>query len=138
MRRTKQRWRRRKRSENESKSIKKHYILKMYNLVEPPKNRPHNMQLHVATLLRRNKVITSAINRVGSRSKGCGYSDRSLHAERAVVKRLGDISQLRGATLVVVRYNHQGDMQGSQPCHECRVFLEKCIREYGLRKVIYS
>lgn len=93
---------------------------------------------HHATIIKRNKILASAINRVGSRSMGSGYSDWTIHAERAVVKRLGDISQLRGATLMVVRYNRKGAMLNSKPCHDCQLFLEKCIREYGLRKVIYS
>lgn len=98
----------------------------------------HNTQLHYATILKRNKILASSINRIGSRSKGCGYSDMTIHAERAVVKSLGDISQLRGATLIVVRYNKSGEILGSQPCHDCMLFLNKCIKEYGLRKVIYS
>jgi len=93
---------------------------------------------HHATIVRRNKVLASAINKAGSRSSGSGYSDWTIHAERAVVKRLGDISQLRGATLIVVRYNKKGQMLNSKPCHDCELFLEKCMRDYGLRKVIYS
>ena len=54
----------------------------------------HNTHLHHATILKRNKILASSINRIGSRSKGCGYSDMTIHAERAVVKSLGDISQL--------------------------------------------
>lgn len=99
---------------------------------------PHNTSLHHATIVKRNKVLASAMNRIGSRSMGCGYSDQTIHAERAVVKRLGDISQLRGATLIVVRLNKHGELRGSEPCRDCRLFLEKCMREYGLRKVIYS
>ena len=95
-------------------------------------------QTHHATIIRRNKILASAINKVGSRSMGAGYSDWTIHAERAVVKRLGDISQLRGATLIVVRYNKKGQMLNSKPCHDCELFLEKCMRDYGLRKVIYS
>jgi hypothetical protein len=93
---------------------------------------------HHATIIKRNKVLASAINKTGTRSMGCGYSDWTIHAERAVVKRLGDISQLRGATLIVVRFNRTGKMLNSKPCHDCQLFLEKCIRDYGLRKVIYS
>jgi hypothetical protein len=93
---------------------------------------------HHATIIKMNKVLASAINRAGSRSRGAGYSDWTIHAERAVVKRLGDISQLRGATLIVVRYNKKGQMLNSKPCHDCELFLEKCMRDYGLRKVIYS
>ena len=93
---------------------------------------------HHATIVKRNKVLASAMNKAGSRSMGCGYSDWTIHAERAVVKRLGDISQLRGATLIVVRYNRHGEMLNSKPCHDCELFLEKCMRDYGLRKVVYS
>jgi Cytidine and deoxycytidylate deaminase zinc-binding region len=99
---------------------------------------PHCTQLHHATIIRRNKVLASAYNKIGSRSRGCGYSDRTIHAEHAVIKRLGDLRQLKGATLIVVRYGHNGDVKSSKPCHDCQLFLEKCMRDYGLLKVIYS
>jgi hypothetical protein len=98
----------------------------------------HNTDLHYAKILRRNKVIASSRNSIGTRSRGCGYSDQSIHAERAVVKRLGDISQLDGCVLLVVRISKQGELRNSKPCADCQKFLEKCMREYGLRKVIYS
>jgi hypothetical protein len=86
----------------------------------------------------RNKVLAVARNSVGSRSRGCGYGDQTIHAERAVVKRLGDVRLLQGATLVVWRVNNQGDLRPSKPCSSCQLFLEKCMRDYGLRKVVYS
>ena len=98
----------------------------------------HRRQLHQATIIKRNKVLASAINTPGSRKMGAGYSDYTIHAERAVVKQLGDISQLRGATLIVVRYNRKGEVLNSKPCSDCQLFLDKCMREYGLRKVIHS
>lgn len=99
---------------------------------------PHNTQFHQAMIIKRNKVLAIAHNSVGSRSRGAGYSDRTIHAERAVVKRLGDISQLRGAVMYVVRFNAHGELRDSEPCHECQVFLEKCLKEHGLRKVVFS
>lgn len=99
---------------------------------------PHRTELHHATILRRNKIIASAYNKVGSRSRGCGYSDRTIHAERAAIKKLGDVRMLKGATLIVVRYDQYGELKGSKPCHDCQLFLEKCMRDYGLLKVIYS
>lgn len=99
---------------------------------------PHNSQFHQAMIVKRNQILAIAHNSVGSRSRGSGYSDRTIHAERAVVKRLGDVSQLRGATLYVYRFNAVGELRDSSPCHGCQIFLEKCMREYGLRKVIYS
>lgn len=99
---------------------------------------PHNTEFHQAMVVKRNQILAIAHNSVGSRSRGAGYSSRTIHAERAVVKRLGDISQLRGATLYVYRFNAHNELRNSVPCHECQVFLEKCMREYGLRKVVYS
>jgi len=93
---------------------------------------------HQAVITKRNKILAIAHNSVGSRSRGCGYSYRTIHAERAVVKNLGDISQLRGATLYVYRFNSHDELRNSKPCSECQIFLEKCMREYGLRKVVYS
>lgn len=98
----------------------------------------HNTSLHYATLLRRNKVVAHARNSIGSRSRGSGWDDQSIHAERAVVKRLGDLSQLNGCVLIVVRVNKHDELRNSKPCPACQSFLEKCIRKYGLRKVIYS
>lgn len=92
----------------------------------------------MARLTRRRKVIAEARNTIGTRSRGSGWDDQSLHAERAVVKRLGDISQLSGCTLEVIRLSKHGNIKNSKPCHSCKMFLHKCIREYGLLKVIYS
>ncbi len=99
----------------------------------------HNTHLHYAEIHdRRNRCIAKSRNTIGSRSRGSGWSDHSLHAERAVVKRLGDISRLRGCSLVVYRVNRHGEVLNSKPCSECQKFLEKCIKEYGLRRVFYS
>lgn len=100
--------------------------------------RCHKTQLHYAQLIKRNKVIAFARNSIGSRSRGCGWSDNTIHAERAVVKRLGDVSQLRGCVMIVVRVNKEGELLNSKPCSECERFLFKCMNEYGLRKVVYS
>lgn len=98
----------------------------------------HNTSLHYAELYRRNKLIASSRNKIGSRSRGCGWSDTTLHAERAVVKRFGDVSQLHGCILIVVRINKQGEILSSKPCADCQIFLQKCIEKYGLLKVLYS
>jgi len=97
-----------------------------------------NTHLHYASLEKHGKEIATSRNRVGSRSKGCGWSNQTIHAERAVVKSLGDVSQLRGCILTVVRVNKQGKFMNSKPCAACVKFLEKCIKKYGLLKVLYS
>lgn len=98
----------------------------------------HNTHFHIAVLEKRGKEIARSHNRVGSRSRGSGWDDQTIHAERAVVKALGDISQLRDCVLVVVRINRHNEILPSKPCHNCEMFLEKCMKKYGLRKVMYS
>ena len=98
-------------------------------------------KIHRALIIKRGKIIAEAFNRVGSRSMGSGYSDRTIHAEKNVIKKLGDISQLRGADMYVIRYGRSDNSDGfmcSKPCHDCQLFLEKCMREYGLKNVYYT
>lgn len=95
--------------------------------------------VHIAMIFNRGRqLMVSSINKVGTRSKGAGYSTCMIHAERAAIKRLGDVSKLRGATMVVLRINRSGELRYSKPCSECQCHLTKCIREYGLRRVYYS
>ena len=101
------------------------------------------ISFHVAMLVRRGKILAVASNRLGSRSQGCGFSNYTIHAERNVVKQFGDLSKLKGCDLFVMRIV-QNKMSGekffgnSEPCHECKVFLEKCQTEYGLKNVYYT
>ncbi len=107
--------------------------------IEVPEYIPvHKTSYHYAEILKGNKILASSRNRIGSRSRGCGWSDQSLHAERAAVKALGDLSQLRGCILVVFRISKHNEVMGSKPCRDCEKFLTKCMDRYGLRKVIYS
>ena len=95
---------------------------------------------HVAILLSaRGHVLEISKNKAGSRSRGCGWSERSLHAERAVIKKLGNKDLLRGSILIVVRLSKEpAHFRGSSPCDECRRSLEKHIREDKLKAVYYS
>jgi hypothetical protein len=99
----------------------------------------HTTQAHVAVVIHRGKVLSIASNSVGSRSRGCGYQERTIHAERAVLKKVGDTSKLNGAILVVIRISRGlKEVVNSEPCHSCKCHLEKCMREHGLRQVYYS
>jgi 5-deoxy-D-glucuronate isomerase len=98
-----------------------------------------NTSLHIAFLYGRGGILLAmATNGIGSRSRGAGYSKYTIHAERAVLKMVGDISLLKGATLVVVRVSKKGELMSSMPCHECTCHLTKAIDKYGLRRVYYS
>ena len=104
----------------------------------------HGTSVHIAVLMKRGKVIAQGTNRIGSRSRGSGYSAYTIHAERNVVKDLGDISQLRGADMYIMRISKDRKkcgferFMGSKPCPSCQLFLEKCMREYGLKNVFYT
>ena len=103
----------------------------------------HFASIHVAVLMKRGKIIAKATNGFGSRSRGSGYSESSIHAERNVIKEFGNIYDLKGVEMYVVRisrnYKSEGSNQfiGSKPCCQCQPFLEKCMREYGLKNVYY-
>ena len=100
--------------------------------------------LHVAVIVARGKVLAYAMNKNGTRSSGSGYSNYSIHAEKNVVKELGDISKLRGADMYVMRLSKDKALTGfdrfifSKPCCDCEKFLMKCMREYGLKRVYYT
>jgi predicted alpha/beta-hydrolase family hydrolase len=101
----------------------------------------HFASIHVATLIKRGKIIAQATNGFGSRSRGSGYSAASIHAEKNVIKQLGNIHDLRGADMYVVRISRDPRLEGldqfvkSNPCPQCTSFLEKCIKEYGLKNI---
>jgi hypothetical protein len=94
--------------------------------------------------MKRGRIIAEATNGYGSRSRGSGYCASSIHAERNVVKEIGNIHELKGAEMYVVRISRNKDLEvedpfvGSKPCAQCRVFLEKCMKEYGLKNVYYT
>ena len=99
----------------------------------------HTSNLHLAFLYGpRGILLAKAMNKVGSRSRGCGFSNCTIHAERAALKAVGDVRKLQGAVMVVIRVGVRGDLMQSMPCEECQCHLEKCMKSYGLRQVYYS
>jgi hypothetical protein len=60
-----------------------------------------------------------------------------------VIKALGDVRQLEGADMYVLRLPNPSSCMHytflySKPCYECTIFLRKAITAYGLRNVYYS
>jgi len=95
--------------------------------------------VHFAMIMKRGKILDVACNSIGSRSMGCGYTNRTIHAERAVLKKIGDHTKLDGAIMVVIRISRgTGEIMNSEPCKTCRPHLEKCMKEHGLKRVYYS
>jgi hypothetical protein len=101
----------------------------------------HETSVHIAIVVLRGKIIAEATNRLGSRSKGSGYSAHTIHAERNVLKVLGDYNKLRDADIYVMRCGkgiNAFNFINSKPCQGCECFLNKCMNKYGLRKVYYT
>lgn len=97
-----------------------------------------NTSLHVAFIVRRGKILTIASNSVGSRTKGCGYNERTIHAEMAALKKV-DWRDLDGAHMYVFRWRASDqNIAYSHPCHNCTTVLNKCIKNWGLKKIYYS
>ena len=115
------------------------YLLETFAVnAEARKNCKHRTSLHKAVIVKRGKIIAEATNHVGTRHMGAGFSDNTIHAEKAVIKKLGDFTKLKGADLYVFRVGAEEHSHFSQPCADCQMFLKKCMREYGLRFVFYS
>ena len=109
----------------------------------PSLSQKHHTHTHIAFLIKRGKIIAHASNILGTRMKGSGYNNRSLHAEVAVIKKVGDVRILEGADIFVFRWVPPGStiitpVSNSCPCHSCNKFLTKCMKKYGLNRVYYS
>ena len=106
----------------------------------------HTTKLHIAIIVKRGKILAEATNKVASRTNGASSrgSMNYIHAERNVLRVLGDNDKLRGADMYVMRlgktFKGSGELcfKYSQPCPECTVFLEKCMRIYGLKNVYFT
>ena len=101
------------------------------------RQKKHNTSLHIAVIVKRGKILAHAMNTLGTRSSGSGFSNMTIHAEKAAVKKLGDTQKLRGADLYVFRVGVPA-CRNSKPCRSCETFLQKCMSDYGLRFVFYS
>jgi hypothetical protein len=97
-------------------------------------------QLHVAALVRRGKVLAFATNQTASRSSGASSrgSQTHIHAEKNLLSRIPHYL-LRGSSIYVMRIKENiAEFRYSQPCPECTVLLNKCMRSYGLRNVYFT
>jgi tRNA(Arg) A34 adenosine deaminase TadA len=106
------------------------------------KTRTLSSKQHIAIIVKRGKILAEASNKIASRSNGAATrgSQNYIHAERNVLRALGDINKLRGADMYIMRLSKctGGGFMYSQPCPECTVLLEKCMREYGLKNVYFT
>ena len=104
--------------------------------------------LHTSAIVLRGKILTVNTNKIGVRARALRKGDRydksthgpgTVHAEIVALQSIGDLNRLRGAEMYVWRLSPAlGRPSNSAPCSECRRVLEKCMREYGLKRVYYS
>ena len=87
---------------------------------------------HVALVFKGRKLLSIGQNRISRRGP---YS--MIHAECDAIRSLNSLSDMRDALLVVIRLGPHS-LLNSAPCRTCTEFIEKCQREYGLRRCIHS
>lgn len=92
---------------------------------------------HIAFIFRGRKLIAVGQNKIGTRSHGCGNNRFTVHAEVDAIRTVGDVSKLKGTTLVVIRVGSQGFLN-SKPCKACSCVIEKCMKSYGMRTCLHS
>ena len=97
----------------------------------------------MAIIAKRGKILATATSPNDSRNSALNSSDKMIYVEKSVVRQLGDISNLRGCDLYVMKISKNNKKEettfmNSKPCEECQIFLDRCIREYGLNKVYFT
>ena len=102
------------------------------------KHRPTHTHYHLAALFKHGKPLSMASNRCMTRSCSPCSAGFTIHAERNALLKLGDVSKLKGAIMIVIRVLGDGSLGESKPCLSCQAHLKKCMKKYGLLKVYYS
>lgn len=80
------------------------------------------------------ELLCCARNRPMTRARGCGADFHTIHAEMAVLKKLGDLRLLAGSTLVVARITPAGNLASSKPCKSCEKKLMLMMSRYCLKE----
>ena len=99
--------------------------------------------INMAIIAKRGKILATATSPNDSRNSASNSSDKMIYVEKSVVRQLGDIRNLRGCDLYVMKISknnkkEETQFMNSKPCEECQIFLDRCIREYGLNKVYFT
>lgn len=109
------------------------------------RERHRTQRFHYAMLVLRGKIVSMASNDYGTPSRGgCGYGKWcTIHAEKNCIKKVGDLSKLKGCDLYVMKIREHAItnemyFSNSKPCRSCTLFLEKCQRNFGLKNVFYT
>jgi deoxycytidylate deaminase len=94
---------------------------------------------HAAAVVIKNKVVGLGTNTYKSHPFADKYAHRDgaiyPHAETsAIMDALRTVDDLSKATLYVVRVRKNGKHGMSKPCSGC----EKCINDFGIKKVVYT
>lgn len=137
----------------EDRKVYEKFSKSMPSMVEQFLGNPRMLKLyencatkfHVAMLVKRGQIISVVSNKLGSRSKGASTSGSQnfIHAEKNLVLSLGkNYSLLKGADIYVMRFGFDEskcfEFKYSQPCRECTLLLQKCLKRYKLNKVYFT
>ena len=131
-----------------SKIIRKYYMLKSFlnECFNPQKFFFHSTKYHCAFIEKRGKILAFGENILASPSNGgsCRGGKNYMHAEIHAVKKLGNLYNLKGAIMYIMRIGKMAKdscsltLKYSQPCPGCTKFLNKCIKKYGLQNIYFT
>ena len=97
----------------------------------------HNNEHHVAILFKNRRIVSIGQNRLSQKMIRGGRRINTTHAEKDLIQSIRDMRTIRGAMLVIIRLGPQGVIH-SAPCASCMCLIQKCMKEYGLRRCIHS
>ncbi len=99
----------------------------------PNINKQNVSSLHSSIIVCKGRILAEGYNSPGRKIFGCHVP--SVHAEVSVIHKLCNHKHKHSKlTLIVVRYNRQGNLCNSKPCYYCADLMKKI----GINKVIYS
>jgi hypothetical protein len=97
----------------------------------------HNNEHHVAILFKNRRIVSIGQNRLSQKMIRGGRRIHTTHAEKDLIHSIRDMRDIRGSILVIIRIGAQGIIH-SAPCPSCMCLIQKCMKEYGLRRCLHS
>ena len=91
---------------------------------------------HGAVVYKNGKIIQSGRNQYCSLNRLRNYKSNRIWSIHAEMNALANLPKniTRGAGIIVVKVNREGDLTNSRPCRVCMSIIERM----GIKRVMYS
>lgn len=113
------------------------YYRKLIRAIEEHSHKDEMGFLHSSLIVRGGNILSIGIN-LPSQNGFCRtyteHNQTQIHSEFSAINQIRRKVNVRGATMYNCRMNRHGMIRMSKPCPSC----EKMLRNYGLKKVVYT